>query len=448
MNSTVLIFAIFSFRAVLVFANYWIAFDRFSDYKKLEWKNTNWLWIGLYAFITLAYRPMIGIYQWLNYIMVYSYLVRIVPFLWGKYGFNFRILVTVAFYENIIDCVAQNLNCVFLHRYTYNIYTGADIDISGVIAEIIVFVFLITLMYLKRTYYLDVWLTKLTMAEYILLFLSIFMYTLQETTLLKSLKIYLVQGLEVKNYTDLLKGLSVISFILLMFLVMHIIMVRKQNISMNSMIGNLKEPMKQIAASYIEMHEKNTELRRFRHDIKNLLLALNSMIEEKKYNQASDYIHEMQETMEVTKEKAFDTGNFIADALFESKAKTAKEYGIIMSAEGCIPVNKVEDVNMVILISNLVDNAIEAAKKVAGDKKIEIKSILKKNIWIFTVKNSCEKDVVIKRNHIETTKGNKDAHGFGLSNVERVTQKYDGKLHISCEDKVFTARATLILNAG
>ena len=246
---------------------------------------------------------------------------------------------------------------------------------------------------------------------------------------------------------DIMKKMCVFIFALILIVVIHVIMVREQNISMNAMIGNLKEPMKQITESYIEMNEKNTELRRFRHDTRNLLLALGSLIGERKYDQASGYIDKMLETMETTRVKKFDTGNFIADALLDSKAKTATQFGIMMTVEGNIPANKVDDVNLVILISNLLDNAIEAAKQVEGEKKIEIQSILKKNIWILSVKNSCVKDIVIRDNRIETTKENKEAHGFGLSNIEKVTKKHDGELQLNCENHVFTARATLMLTA-
>ena len=228
---------------------------------------------------------------------------------------------------------------------------------------------------------------------------------------------------------------------------MHVIMVREQNTSMNDMIGNLREPMKQITDSYIEMNEKNTELRRFRHDTKNLLLALRSLAMEGKTEQVVEYIDEMQDVVDTSRVKAFDTGNFIADALLESKAKTAAQNEITMTVEGNIPANRIEDVNLVILISNLVDNAIEAAKQVEDEKKIEIQSILKKNIWILSVKNSCVQDVVIRENRIETTKEEKESHGFGISNIERVAKKYGGNLKLSCENRVFTARATLMLMA-
>ena len=41
--------------------------------------------------------------------------------------------------------------------------------------------------------------------------------------------------------------------------------------------------------------------------------------------------------------------------------------------------------------------------------------------------------------------GKKFLCGFGLSNIERVTKNYSGKLQLSCKDKVFTARTTIML---
>ncbi|SFU96393.1 sensor histidine kinase [Butyrivibrio sp. INlla21] len=439
MESIGLILGIYTIRGLVVFANFWIVFEKFFDYQKKKWKNSNWIWIAVYAAITYAYRPMINYGpRAVYFVMIFLYFMRVIPFLWAKYGFKPSFIITVPFYENLIDCVAQNIKFLFIISNRMNItgYQRIDADIAVTIAELLVLVFLIVLSFLKRINIARVCFTELTVLEYFLLFVTCMTYGVLEVRVFK-----------IPGAVDSLKKMCVIIFVFILIVIMHVIMVREQNISMNTMIGNLKEPMKQITESYIEMNDKNTELRRFRHDTKNLLLALASLIKEEKYDQATEYIDKMQETMDTTKVKMFDTGNFIADALLESKAKTAAQYGIKMTIEGNIPANKIEDVNLVILISNLLDNAIEAAKQVDGERKIEIQSILKKSIWILSVKNSCVKDVVIRDNRIETTKDNKEAHGFGLSNIERVTQKYAGKLQLSCENQVFTARATLMLTA-
>lgn len=432
-----IILVIYIIRGVLGFLNFWIVFEEFFDYPSRKWKSTDWIWIIFYAIVMLAYRPVINYgSKYLYGVMIVLYFMRMIPFLWAKYGKHRIFLVIVLFYGNLIDCFAQNIRFLVINKMSFGGYLRSEADIAVTIAEALVFGMLMFLMLLKRLNLVKIYFTKLTVVEYVTLFLINLFYGVLEVALFQESVV-----------SHLMRSLSVITFILLMALILHIIIVREENISMNNMIGNLKEPMKQITESYIEMNEKNTELRRFRHDTKNLLLALQLLIAEGQYEQAAEYINNMQEDMERTKIKTFDTGNFIADALLESKAKIAARHEITILAEGCIPANRVEDVDLVILISNLLDNAIEAAKKVDGDRWIAIQSILKKNIWIFSVTNSCINDVVIRNNYIETTKDNKEAHGFGLSNIERVIRTYGGRLQLSCENKVFVARATLMFTS-
>ncbi|WP_026655757.1 sensor histidine kinase [Butyrivibrio sp. AE3003] len=431
-----IILAIYMVGGIAIFANFWIVFENFYSYPKLEWEKKNWIWIIFYVVSTLSYRFAANSGVHIIYVVIGGiYFVRIVPFLWCRYGWKPSLMVIVLFYESVVDFIAQNIRFLFLDKMNLLGYAGIETDISELITEVLICSFLMIMLLLKRVNILRVYFTTLTVPEYVVLFLTCAANC--------TLQYAIYMGANI----PLMKKLSVVSFGLLMVVVLYVIMVREQNTSMNDMIGNLSGPMKQITDSYIEMNEKSTELRRFRHDTKNLLLALKSLAMEGKIEQVVDYIDEMQDVVDTSRVKAFDTGNFIADALLESKAKTAAQNEITMTVEGNIPANRIEDVNLVILISNLVDNAIEAAKQVEGEKKIEIQSILKKNIWILSVKNSCVQDVIIRENRIETTKEEKESHGFGISNIERVAKKYGGNLKLSCENQVFTARATLMLMA-
>ena len=430
-----IIIAIYLIRGGVIFANFWMVFEVFRDHPKREWNNKDRLWLCFYAVITILYRFAVNSGERILFVVIGGlFFVRIVPFLWNRYGWKLSLLIEVLFYECVVDCISQNIEFLFINKINLVGYRDIDTDVFEMITEVIVCSFLIILMLLRRSNILKVCFTVLSIWEYILLFLVLSAYGVLQLEIYSDL-----------SAGNLIKKISVITFALLIMLIAHVIMIRDQNISMNNMIGNLKEPMKQITASYIEMEEKNTELRRFRHDTMNLLVVLRLLIEKKNPEQAIEYIDKIHKTLDVIQLKAFDTGNYIADALLESKAKLAKQNNITMTLEGNIPANRVEDVNLVILISNLLDNAIEAAKQVDGERKIEIQSILKKNIWILSVKNSCVKDVVIRENRVETTKEDREAHGFGITNVERVTKKYGGNLLLSCENQVFTARAMLML---
>lgn len=426
-----LILIVYTIRGILGFVNYWIIFDRFLDFNRNKDKH-NWFGLIFYVLVMIAYIPVSNIeIKWLIVVELFLYTIRIVPYLWGKYGINLNILMLALLYATITELVAQNFQYLFVDKLNINFYHGVKNDIALIITELMIFGLLLIMVYFEKKKRVKYKITKLTFFEYIIIFLMNYLYGMMQS--------YYIDFAN-SNY----RLISIVAFVVLMMLFLHIIVVRDQNISMNSMIGNLKEPMKQITASYIEMNDKNTELRRFRHDTKNHLLALDLLIKDEKYNQATAYIEKLQEVMDTTKEKAYDTGNIIADALIESKAKLSSENGITMTMEGRIPSDNVEDVDLVILISNLLDNAIEAACQVKGEKHIEIQSILKKNIWVFLVKNPCVKDIDIKDNYPKTTKEDKDNHGFGISNIERVIKKYNGKILLSCENQIFTARATLM----
>ena len=435
MHSFMVMMAIYTVRGVIGLANYYMAFEYFFVFPSSRWKKAKGICVGIYFLINYLYRPMINYGpRVFHYVIWMLYLVRIVPFLWAKYGYKKTYLAIVLFYGNIIDCIAQNIHVLFTGNIFDEKYSAMNVDFSAMVTEALVFCILFVLIILKRVNFIKVYFTKLTIIEYMLLFGLDMSFAILEASIFKS-----------SLATSYIKKVCIVTYIFLMALIIHAIMVRNQNTSMNAMIGNLKEPMKQIKDSYIEMNEKNTELRRFRHDVKNLLITLRSLVSEGKNTQAVEYIDKMQGAVEKSNVKLFDTGNFIADALLESKFKVAVQNNIYMTVTGNIPANRIEDVSLVILISNLLDNAIEAAKRVDGERKIEIQSILKKSVWILSVKNSCVQDVVIRENRIDTTKDNKEAHGFGLSNIERVTKNYSGKLQLSCKDKVFTARTTIML---
>ncbi|MBO4808218.1 MAG: GHKL domain-containing protein [Lachnospiraceae bacterium] len=406
------------------------------EYKKKKWKNTNLIWIAFYVLIMYSYRFAV-IYDpgFLHWPIMILYLVRIIPFICAKYGARPRVIFAVPFYSYLIECIAENIMFIFMVNNipVPQVYPGMNADVFAAFTETLLFLILLVLALLKREKTIRVRFTELTPAEYIILSITCTVYGILEAGVYR----------QPKEISYAMKCLFIFGFAVFLVLVVHVITVRKQNSTMNTTIGNLKEPMKQITESYIEMNEKNTELRKFRHDTKNLLLALGTLIKEGKYDQASEYIDKMQETIGAGKIKMFETGNFIADALLESKAKTASSAGIAMSVDGNIPSGKIEDVDLVILISNLLDNAIEAAAKVTGEKEIGIKSILKENIWILNVKNPCDMEVIIKDNRIETTRDDKESHGFGLANIESITRKYEGKLELSCENKEFIARAVL-----
>lgn len=60
-----------------------------------------------------------------------------------------------------------------------------------------------------------------------------------------------------------------------------------------------------------------------------------------------------------------------------------------------------------------------------------------------TIKNTVADDIVIRNNHLATTKKDKKYHGIGSRNVEQAIKKYNGELEYQCRDGWFAAEVSL-----
>ena len=87
------------------------------------------------------------------------------------------------------------------------------------------------------------------------------------------------------------------------------------------------------------------------------------------------------------------------------------------------------------IISNLLNNAIEACEKIQEDKRIIEFEIVGYNSQIFiSVCNSYDMESIInQKQKFITTKEDKLNHGIVLENVRMTVKKYDGDMRISQE---------------
>lgn len=91
------------------------------------------------------------------------------------------------------------------------------------------------------------------------------------------------------------------------------------------------------------------------------------------------------------------------------------------------------------MFGNLIDNAIEASKKLKiEEKKIYITIEKKKQMIYIEIKNEVEEEPIKRNNKFITLKEDKNLHGYGLKSVQRIVEKYDGIITYETADKMFT----------
>ena len=143
------------------------------------------------------------------------------------------------------------------------------------------------------------------------------------------------------------------------------------------------------------------------------------------------------------------TGNEIVDAIISEKVEEAESFQIKIQVDGDFKGVTISAMDLCTVFSNLLDNAIEAAKAVKeADRKIGVSARKTGSFWLLTVKNYTIYKVEIS-DRIKTTKSNEKEHGFGIGNVHRVVEKCGGEFQLDCrkvgENYIFTAEVMLPL---
>lgn len=231
-------------------------------------------------------------------------------------------------------------------------------------------------------------------------------------------------------------------FVILAIMRKSISEIEEQHISnlLSKQIDNQIEYYNKVNAIY-------DEFRSFRHDLKNHLLCLRSLISADETEKAIDYINDIENLPSVQK-KEYNTGNIIIDALLSDKKEQAVNFGIDIIFNGYIPTNGISNTDLCIIVANAIDNSIEACQKGQNDsiKEIRINSDFRQGYFFFNITNPIFENIKYSKNKLITSKKDQINHGFGISNIMRTVKKYDGQADISTENNEFKLDISLLLN--
>ena len=176
------------------------------------------------------------------------------------------------------------------------------------------------------------------------------------------------------------------------------------------------------------------QTRSFRHDIKNHLLVLHQFINEGKSKEANEYLENIKVVSDALSFQV-QTGNVTADALLDSKLSIAAQKGIPIHCSIRIPNQSfIADMDWCIVLSNALDNAINASDAIAEQERwIHLSGMQKGNLYLLNIENRCREDTKMP------------AEGIGLSNIRAVLKKYNGKMEIEVVDSIFKLNVLFIL---
>ncbi len=204
----------------------------------------------------------------------------------------------------------------------------------------------------------------------------------------------------------------------------------------------------------IEYTEKyHDQIRTLRHDMAGKLMILKSFLENGKYNDASEFLSEMDVELN-SNSMRFSTGNPVTDVVINEAAFQAEKLGCEFTCDFCFTSDKgISAVDMGIVLNNLLDNALEAVSDIPEDKRyIKLSGNLKDNFFLIKIENSFDGKVIRGNDGriVSRKNGTEDEnqHGIGLKSVMRIADKYLGTTDVKSEATVFEVKVMLQRAAG
>ena len=204
----------------------------------------------------------------------------------------------------------------------------------------------------------------------------------------------------------------------------------------NQELLRLSEEAKQKTAI---METSYQEQRKLTHDFRNHLLTIQGLISEEQVGEAGVYLRNLLKEEAVKREVVY-TGCTVLDVILNRAYQEASEQAVLMEFDlSKLSHTILSQDDITVILSNLLDNAIEAASKVKMDKRVIVKINQKQGELLISVRNTTIHADIVNMTEIHTQSNKADSyqHGFGLRNALRIVKKYGGVYAFNCKDGWF-----------
>ncbi len=208
----------------------------------------------------------------------------------------------------------------------------------------------------------------------------------------------------------------------------------QQNFRLSTEISLLEQQEHSLNQYVEEAKARYERTKSFRHDIGNHIAVVKKLLQDGKLKEGVSYIEDMDDMAE---KMAFpcSTNNPVVDILVGNKLGIAKSMGINADCSLLLPYPcGIRDVDICIVLSNALDNAIRAVKSLdAGTEKyIHLSGRIQGDFLMMEIENGFPGKGAFKK-------------GTGLLNVEKVAEKYGGAMSIETQENVFVLQVLLII---
>lgn len=198
---------------------------------------------------------------------------------------------------------------------------------------------------------------------------------------------------------------------------------------------------------YQERIKNQQELARMRHDLKNILITIDSFILK---NDIQAIKKQLQVLLEI-KTLCYDefTGCVAVDSILSVKIQKMKKHNIVYNHNLQIPSDlKIEDnsiLDISAILGNLLDNAIEAVLRLEKDRERKIDIVIQYNNGklIFNIQNTSNQVLTDFSQVLIRSEKGRERYGIGISSIKERVDRLKGYYDFCYENGQYTALVVL-----
>lgn len=209
-------------------------------------------------------------------------------------------------------------------------------------------------------------------------------------------------------------------------------------------IQNIKNGMQK--SYYEKIDQSNKEYLKLIHNIHHYLGVIGALTLQGQSDEVIKLLDEVETKMGKINKIVY-CRHIIFNSLLSEKHELANNHNISMeiNIEPDVQLNFISNFDLIAMMGNLLDNAIEAAGKCNYKKRISINAFMANNARFvyFSIINTYNEKIVIQSDRILSSKNEKEYHGIGIKNVKEIAEKYGGYLEIEFDKEVFNASLIL-----
>ena len=190
-------------------------------------------------------------------------------------------------------------------------------------------------------------------------------------------------------------------------------------------------------------------LRKIRHDLKNQYAYMLALLKNKEYENLEDALLEISQ-QKLKPDGQIDCGNVEVSAILTMEVMKAKSKGMNILTNIVVPPKlPFKNSSLLSIVSNMLDNAMDANERYEMDREIEICMNLRQEYLYIAVFNYLPEGIVSEKLlSLKSAKGNDPEHGLGTKIIQEIAEYYIGYAVFDIQDDMFVCEVMLDMMKG